>query len=208
MKVIFNGQFQKVLLICGIGSALLYPFTDILAGNLYKGYSFNEQAVSELFAIGAPTSHIVVPLFTLSSILLLAFAFGVWFSSGQNRILRSLAIMICGNAINSLILWNFFPMHMRGVEATFTDTMHIILAINPFVLLSIVLGAAGFKKWFRFYSIVTIIVLFLPAVMSFSYVDLVAAGQPTPWLGFTERISQYGHQLWHIVLAMILLRVA
>lgn len=206
LKIIFNSKFRKGLMICGICSALLYPFTDLLAGILYEGYSFNEQAVSELFAIGAPTSHIVVPLFTLSSVLLLAFALGVWISSGQNRILRVLAIMICGNAINSLILWNFFPMHMRGVEATFTDTMHLILAVNPFVLLSIVLGVVGFKNWFRFYSIITILVLLLPAIMSFSYINLVVAGQPTPWLGLTERFSQYGHQLWHAVLAMILLR--
>ncbi len=205
-KIIFNNKFRKALLTCGICSSLLYPFTDILAGVLYKGYSFNEQAVSELFAIGAPTSHIVVPLFTLSSALLLVFAMGVWLCSGKIRILRVLAIMICGNAVNSLVLWNFFPMHMRGVEITFTDTMHAIFAINPFILVSIVLGAVAFKNWFRFYSIATIILLLLPAVMAFSYINLVTTNQPTPWLGVTERISQYGHQLWHAILAVMLLR--
>jgi hypothetical protein len=48
---------------------------------------------------------------------------------------------------------------MRGTEATFTDTMHVILAINPFVLLSLVFGVAAFRNWFRFYSIGTRIIV-------------------------------------------------
>jgi hypothetical protein len=58
------------LLACGILSPLLYDGTDILASMSYSGYSYRDQAVSELFAIGAPTSGLVVPLFTLSSIAL------------------------------------------------------------------------------------------------------------------------------------------
>lgn len=197
-------NIRIVFLTCGICSSLLYPLTDIIAGILYKGYSFNEQTVSELFAIGAPTSRIVVPLFTICSILFIAFAFGIWLSS-NNRILRILAVMVFGNALNSLVLWNFFPMHMRGVQATFTDAMHAILAINPFILISIVLGAVNFKNWFRFYSLGTILLLLIPAVLSFSYIPLLLAYQPTPWLGFSERISQYGHQLWHAILAIMLI---
>ena len=79
---------RKVLLICGILSSLLYVGTDILGGILYAGYSFTSQAISELFAIGAPTSGLVVPLFTVYSLFLLAFAFGVWVSSGRKRALR------------------------------------------------------------------------------------------------------------------------
>ena len=48
------------LLVCGIASAALYPLADILAGLRYPGYSFADQAVSELFAIGAPTSAFLV----------------------------------------------------------------------------------------------------------------------------------------------------
>ena len=119
---------RKALLICGILSSLLYVGTDILAGTLYAGYRFTSQAISELFAIGAPTSRLVVPLFTLSSLLLAAFASGIWVSAGRNRALRVMALMMVGNAVNGLALWNFFPMHMRGAEATFTDTMHVTLS--------------------------------------------------------------------------------
>lgn len=203
---IHQSNICKILLALGIVSSLLYPITDIIAGLLYKGYSFNEQAISELFAIGAPTSHIVVPLLTICSVLFIGFGVGIWLSSNNNRLQRILAVMIIGNAINSLILWNFFPMHMRGVQATFIDIMHTILAVNPFILISIVLGAVIFRGWFRFYSLGTILLLLIPAVMSFSYIPLLMAHQPTPWMGFTERLSQYSHQLWHGILAIILIR--
>src|SRR5262245_57024970 len=106
----------KVLLMCGIVAPILYAITDILAGTLYAGYSFTSQAISELFAIGAPTSQLVVPLFTMYDVFLVAFALGVWMSASRNRTLHFMALMIVGNAVNGLVLWNFFPMHMRGVE--------------------------------------------------------------------------------------------
>jgi Protein of unknown function (DUF998) len=171
---------HKALLACGVLASLTYVASDIFASLRYAGYSFTDQAVSELFAIGAPTIRIVVPLFTLSSTLLAAFAFGVWTSCGHSRALRWLAIMIFANALNTLVLWNFFPMHMRGVPPTFTDAMHIVLAINPFVLLSVVFGMAAFKGWFRSYSAATALVLLVPAIFSLSYVSAVAANQPTP----------------------------
>lgn len=197
-------NIRKGLIFCGICSPLLYIITDIIAGNLYKDYSFNEQAVSELFAIGAPTSHIVVPLFTICSMLLSVFALGIWLSCKNNYYMRILAIMILGNAVNCLILWNFFPMHMRSVQTTFTDTMHTILAINPFISVSILLGIIVYKNWFRYYSLVTVILLLISAVISFSYISPLLAHQPTPWLGFTERTSIYAHQLWHAVLSVML----
>jgi len=196
---------RKVSLTCGLIAPLFYVATDILAGNLYPGYSFTAQAVSELFAIGAPTSRLVVPLFTLHSLLLLVFALGIWMSASRHRAQRVMAWMVVGNAVNSLVLWNFFPMHMRGVEKTLTDTMHVILAVNPFVLLTVIFGVAAFRNGFRFYSMATILIMLVPAVLSFSYVAPLRANQPTPWLGLAERISQYGNLLWQFALAVVLL---
>jgi hypothetical protein len=195
----------NILLGCGILGSLLYPLTDLVAGNLYKGYSFNEQTVSELFAIGAPTSRLVVILFTISSLLFIAFGLGIWLISDNSRILRVLSLMIFGNAINSLLLWNFFPMHMRGIQPAFTDMMHGILAVNPFVLASLVLGAVYFKNWFRYYSIATILLLLIMVAFAVPKALLVYENKPTPGLGIMERTSQYGHQLWHAVLAVMFL---
>ena len=187
-------------------AALCYVATDIAGAILYSGYSFTDQAVSELFAIGAPTSRIVVPLFTLSSFLLVAFALGVWLSSGHSRLLRLMAAMFAGSALIGMVLWNFFPMHMRGAEPTFTDTMHLILATNPFVLLSIAFAVAVFRGWFRIYTVATVVILLLPAVFAFQYAPEVQANLPTPGLGAGERIGQYAYALWQSALAIVLLR--
>ena len=194
-----------ILLVCGVLAPSAYIGTDILAGLLYPGYSFSAQAPSELFAVGAPTSRLVVPLFSLSSALFVAFAFGVWRASGGTRALHGLAALVAANGIDSFLLWQF-PMHLRGVPPTSSDTMHLILAINPFVLLSIAFAVAAFRNWFRFYSILTILIVVGLATLAFSYVPAAAANQPTPWLGFSERSSQYVHQLWHAVLAIVLLK--
>jgi hypothetical protein len=65
---------RRVLLGCGIVGAALYPLSDIFASTQYPGFSYLDMAVSELFAIGAPTASLVVSLFTSSSTLLLFFA--------------------------------------------------------------------------------------------------------------------------------------
>jgi Protein of unknown function (DUF998) len=115
-------------------------------------------------------------------------------------------MMMVGNAVNGLVLSNLFPMHMRGVEPTLTDTMHAILTSNPFVLLTVGLGVAAFRNWFRIYSIWTILIIFVPATLAFSYIPQLVTNQPTPWLGLTQRISIYGALLWQLVLAIVLLR--
>jgi hypothetical protein len=197
---------RRGLLTCGVIGATLYPLADIFASTRYPGFSYRDQAVSELFAIGAPTSELVVPLFTSSSSLLLLFAFGIWMSSNGRRSLRFLAIMMALNTIDALILWNVFPMHMRGAEPGFTDLMHGILAIDPFVLAAVIAGAVAFPGRFRTWTIVMIIVTSLLAVFSMSYVPAILAHEPTPWMGATERASQYLTNLWYAVLALRLLK--
>ena len=121
-----------------------------------------------------------------------------------------MAVMIAANALDSLLLWNFFPMHMRGVAPTFTDTMHGLLAINPFVLATIGLAVVAFTDWFRVYSIATILMVVFLAMFAFRYAPQFIHGADgnlsTPWLGMTERIGQYSHQVWHAILAFVLLR--
>lgn len=197
---------ERLLLSCGVLAAVGYVATDVLASILYPGYSFRGQAVSELFAIGAPTSRLAVPLFSLCSVLLLAFAAGVWCVAGARRLVRALALMFAGSAIVGLLLWNVFPMHMRGAERSFTDTMHLILATNPFVLLSLVLAIVAFPGRLRVYSVATVAIMLVPAIAAFSYAGALELNQPTPWLGATERLAQYGYEVWQVVLAFVLLR--
>lgn len=47
---------HQALLTCGIFASLTYVATDVSASLRYPGYDFIDQAVSELFAIGAPVN--------------------------------------------------------------------------------------------------------------------------------------------------------
>jgi hypothetical protein len=199
-------SLRRVLLGCGIVGAVLYPLSDIFAATRYQGFSYRDQAVSELFAIGAPTSGLVVPLFTASSTLLLLFAVGIWMSGSRRRWVRPMAVMMAFNTIDALVLWNFFPMHMRGTQPTFTDTMHGVLAIDPFLIGAIVLGAMAFPGRFRAYTIATIAFTSILAIGGFTYVPAVIANEPTPWMGVVERTAQYATNVWYAALAALLLR--
>lgn len=198
-------SLRRILLACGIVGATLYPLSDIFATTRYPGFSYRDQAVSELFAIGAPTSGIVVPLFTSSSSLLFLFAMGIWMSANDRRWVKLLAVMMALNTIDALILWNFFPMHMRGVQPNFTDTMHGLLAIDPFVIAAVVFGAIAFPGRFRMYTVTTLVFTTIMAVIGLSSLPAFLAHQPTPWMGATERAGQYATNLWYAVLAVVLL---
>ncbi len=76
---------QKVLLICGIFSSLLYVGADIFAAMQWEGYSYISQSVSELQAIGAPTRPLIVSLFTMYNVLIIAFGSGIWVTDSRKR---------------------------------------------------------------------------------------------------------------------------
>ena len=196
------------LLLCGIAAAVIYVLTDVAAAASYPGFSYTDQAVSELFAIGAPTSHFVVPLFSLSSALLLMFGLGIASASRANRALQVAGVMFVVSALDALILWNVFPMHMRGETQTYTDTMHLVLATNPFVLAALIAVIVAFRGWFRLASIAVLAAVLGLALFGFHYASAIAGGLPTPGLGGSERAAQYIYQAWQIALAILLVRRA
>jgi MFS family permease len=197
---------RRSLLVCGIVGAALYPLSDILASTLYPGFSYRDQAVSELFAIGAPTSALVVSLFSISSALLFLFAFGIGMSALGRRRVTLIAVMMALNTLDALVLWNFFPMHMRGVQPTFTDLMHGLLAIDPFLFVAVVLSAMAFPGRFRVYTVSTLAFTIGCALSAIWYVPAVVANDPTPWMGVFERAGQYTMNLWYAAFAVVLLR--
>jgi hypothetical membrane protein len=203
-------MLRNILLICGILSSLLWVATDTLAGMLWEGYSFTDQAVSELSAIGAPTRPLVVPLLLVHDVLVIAFGLGVWRYS-RKRAQRFVGGLLVGYAVVGLVGLPF-PIHQRGAEATFTDTMHSALTgvTVLLILLAMGFGAIAYGKRFRLYSIGTLLtILILGAGLGFvAGAQIAAQGviAPPQWFGLIERINIYGFMSWVVVLAIVLLR--
>jgi hypothetical protein len=200
-------MIRKILLICGIFSSLLYVAMNIFIAMQWKSYSSVSQTVSELSAIDAPTRSAWIPWGVIYTLLFIAFGFGVWTSAHQNCYLRILAGLIITYGIISLA-WPFAPMHLRGAEFTFTDTMHITLAMVTIVLmfLAIGFGAKAFGKPFRIYSIASLIIFLVFGALTGMNASRIAKNLPTPWVGVWERINIGAFLLWIMVLAIILLR--
>jgi len=199
---------KKSLLVCGIISSLLYVGTDIFAAMSWEGYSYTSQAVSELMAIGAPTRPLLVALFSVYNPLVIAFGIGVWLSADSKRSLRVAGILLVAYGVIGQVGLLFAPMHLRGAEGSVTDVMHIIVTsvIVLLTLLFIGFGSSARGKWFRLYSILTIVALLVFGALAGMQGNRIAAGLPTPWLGVMERVNIYSSMLWVLVLAFVLLR--
>jgi hypothetical protein len=202
---------ESHLLVCGILSSLVYAATLVLAPMLWEGYSSTSQTVSELFAIGAPSRPLVVPLFLAYDVLVIAFGLGVWGSAGGKRALRIVGGLLVAYGVIGLA-GPFAPIHLREVLAaggeTLADTMHgiITMVLVLFMLLAIGFGAYAFGKRFRLYSIATILLLVVGGVLTGLDQPRLAANLPTPWMGLWERINIGAFLLWVVVLAIALMR--
>ena len=203
---------RNILLICGILSSLLYISMNIFVPMQYDGYNSFKHTISELSAIGAPSRALWVPWGIVYTLLIAAFGWGIRESAAQNRKLR-----IAGNLLFAYgivgIGWTFAPMHQREILAagggTITDTIHLFV-MSPvstlFMLVSMGFAAVAFGKWFRFYSVITILLLLLFGALTGLDAPNVQANLPTPWLGVVERIMLGVFLVWVVVLAIILLQ--
>src|SRR5215207_4083209 len=74
------------------------------------------------------------------------------------------------------------------------------------ILLVIALGVIAYRKWFRLYSIGTLVTLLVVGMWSiFVGGAQIAAHQSTPVFGVMERITVYGYLAWVAALAIVLL---
>jgi hypothetical protein len=196
------------LLVCGIVAPLLYVVTTVIAARMWEGYSSASQSVSELFAVEAPTKSFVDPPLIVYSLLVYAFGVGIWLSAGGKRALRVVGGAIVAKEVLGLVIQLFFPMHLRGGEATFSDTLHATLtAVGVLsMLVAMGFGAAALGKRFRLYSIGTFLVFLLMAILAFWDGGRMAQGLPTPWMGVWERITIFAYFVWTVVLAIVLWR--
>lgn len=201
-------MLRRTLLVCGIVSPLLYAAADALAGLRSPGYSFRDQTISELGAIGAPTRALFSVLLVVVYVLFTAFGFGIWRSARDRRRLRIAAGLLIALGILALTVGQFAAMQQRGAEQGLSGAMHLIEGGVAMALLLAAMGfaAAALGRRFALYTVATIVVMLAFGGWSTMDIPRVEAGLGTPWVGVKERIYWYSYQLWYIVMAIRLLR--
>jgi Protein of unknown function (DUF998) len=204
---------RKILLGCGIVSSVLYVVSDVIGSLRYPGYSYADQEFSELTAQGSPVRSLMIALNEIPYTLLVsAFAVGVWTSARPKRAGRITGAMLLGYAAFGMAGGAVFPMKPREAlaagEGTLRNTMHIpaTMVMSLFILLAMGFGATLLGKRFRYYSYATIAILIVFGVLTSLQAGKMVADEPTPWMGLTERINIYATMLWVAVLAIGLLR--
>jgi hypothetical membrane protein len=196
------------LLICGILSPVLYGISDVLAGIRWETYSFRDQTISELGAIGAPSRPLFAVLLLLVYGLMVAFGAGIWKSAGGNRRLHIVGGLLVALGVMALTVGQLAAMHLRGTEQGMAGAMHLLEGMAAMLMTFTAMGIAAtvFGTRFRVYTIATIVLSLWFGAWAGLEFPRVEQGLATPWLGVKERIFWYGYQSWFIVLALTVLR--
>ena len=205
---------RKILLGCGIVSSVLYVVSEVIGSLQYPGYSYADQEFSELTAQGSPVRPLMIALNEIPyTLLVLAFAVGVWTSARPKRAGRITGAMLLGYAAFGMAGGVVFPMNTREAlaagEGTLRNAMHIpaTMVMSLFILLAMGFGASLLGKRFRYYSYGTIAILVVFGVLASLQAGQMQANEPTPWMGIEERINIFATMLWVAALAIGLLRV-
>lgn len=200
----------RLLASAGVLMFALYIFMDAVASLAYDGYSYRDQTISELSAIGAPTRPFWLVMSAVYQLLSFAFAFGVLALAGDRRKVRIAGWLLLGAALGGLLWW-LAPMHQREILAagggTWQDTMHLVTGAVSSVFFFAMIGVGGFAfgRRFRWYSLITVGLMIVFGALMNSQVEAVGDNQPTPWLGIWERITVEGAMLWEATFAAVLL---
>ena len=201
-------MLKRIMLLCGVFSPLLYAVADALAGLYWGAYSFRDQTISELGAIGAPSRLLFTSLLIPTYLLLVVFGVGVWRSADGNRSLRIAAGLLITFGVIAVTIGPFVSMQMRETEQGLAGALHLIEGGIEMLILFAAMGfaAASLGRGFRLYTIITIVLVLIFGAWSGMDAPDVEAGLPTPWLGVKERIFWYTYELWFALLALRLLQ--
>lgn len=199
---------KKTLVSAAVVAVGLYVVGDVLSGLVYDGYSYRDQAISELSAFGSPARPLMVTVILTHNLLLLAFGVGLLRVARPRGALWWIgAVQVAEFVLVGIPTHTFWAMSSRGTASGFNDTMHIASSavFSILVLVMMVLSAVAYRGWFRLYSLATIVVVVgFGAAASLAITGIEQ--NDTPWAGGFERVNAYAYFAWLVVLAAIVIR--
>ena len=197
----------KLLLFAAIPAAVVYGVGDVVSGLRYDGYSFKDQAISELSAFGSPVRSLMATMILIHGALLLGFGIGILRAARRTSVRWVGWLLVSGFFIVGLWNHTVWAMSSRDLATGFNDTMHITLTavFSLLVVAMMILSAVAYRGWVRRYSLATLL-----AVVVFGMASVFAMRgleqNDTPWAGGFERINAYAYFAWLIVLAITVMR--
>jgi hypothetical protein len=192
--------WQNVLLVCGVIAPLLHFAIDRTAGVRFKGYDFSAQSMSDLSAVGSAVRPLVLLLTTAATVLVVAFAIGVWSSGTLSA--KVVAALIMGNALFSLVAVAFFP-YTLGERPAFGTPGVLLMFIGVLCsVLAMLVGAVAFGGWMRWISIGVPVAYVVLALVRYA---TAGSAQTVTMIGAQERTMAYTYLLWMLALAVYLL---
>jgi hypothetical membrane protein len=197
----------KLLVLAAIPAVVVYGIGDVISGLLYNGYSFKDQAISELSAFGSPVRPLMATLILIHGALLLAFGIGI-LRVARRRSVRWIGwLLVAGFFIVGLWNHTIWAMSSRALETGFNDTMHISLTMvfTLLVVAMMVLSAVAYRGWFRLYTMATLLFVAVFGGAAGSAIRGIEEND-TPWAGGFERINAYAYFAWLVVLAVTVMR--
>jgi len=179
----------------------------VLAGTRLEGYSFRDQTISELGAIGAASKPLFSALLFVVYALVTAFGVGVWKAARGTGRLAISGGLIVGLGVLALTVGQFASMRLRGSDQGLAGTLHLAEGLLAMLMTFSAMGfaAAALGRRFRLYTIATIVFALVFGAWSAMDIPRVGSGLATPWVGVKERLFWYGYQSWFIVLAFTIL---
>ena len=93
-----EGLLKSILVAAGIAAVTLYGIGDLASGLLYAGYSFRDQAISELSAFGSPERPVMVTVIVVHGVLLVVFGIGV-LDAADRPSLRWVGILLVATGV-------------------------------------------------------------------------------------------------------------
>jgi len=97
---------------------------------------------------------------------------------------------------------------LEAGEGSSRNAMHgpATLVLSLFLVGAMAFAATLLGRRFRYDTYATIVILVVFGLLTSLYIPRFDTGEPTPWVGITERINIYATMLWMAVLAIGLLR--
>jgi hypothetical membrane protein len=197
----------KSLLLAGPAAVVVYVIGDVLSAMLYDGYSYLNQAISELSAFGSPVRPLMVTVILIHNVLLLAFGIGLLRAARRRSVWWIGALLVAEVVVVGTTAHTFWAMSSRDVATGFNDTMHMAMTavFGLLVVAMMVLSAVAFPGWFRLYSVATIVVV-VGFGMASGFAMSGIEQNNTPWAGGFERINAYAYFAWLVILAVMAIR--